>query len=109
MTTSTTYTATYMRRSSSASVLSCGTRFARPIFIRDDGSWEVFDDASLPSYLVQGAHTLKERIDALADPHTPYSVEHIKELRFMLEALIDAKMLLRSQVTLRAPHVETKP
>lgn len=107
MTTSNTYTATYARRSSTTSVLSCGARFARPVFIRDDGSWECFDDASLPGYLEQGAQTLKARIDRLADPRTPYNTEHIKELRFMLEALIDAKMLLRSEVTLRAPHVET--
>jgi len=64
--------------------------------IRDE-AWEEFDDRAIASYLSEGSDMLISSLTTFLKPETPYSSLRAKELRFMLEALLEVKEVFFSE------------
>lgn len=79
----------YARRPFPA-LIYCGTTRIMDSLIRDQ-AWEDFDDEAIASYLSEGTDMLVSSLTSFLKPETPYSSLRAKELRFMLEALIEVK------------------
>lgn len=79
----------YARRSFPALVY-CGTTRVMGNLIRDE-AWEDFDMQAIASYLSEGTDMLTASLASFLKPETPYSSLRAKELRFMLEALLEVK------------------
>jgi hypothetical protein len=77
-------------------LLYCGS--ARPIhsLIQDKAGWEEFTEEAVDSYLAEGADMLVRLVREFASPKARYSSATAKELRFMLEALIEVKETFRN-------------
>ena len=58
-------------------------------------NWESFSEADLKNYLSVGREVLKEKLDKILSEEGKLAHKDEKELRFMLEALIDAKKLIK--------------
>ncbi|HUZ92785.1 MAG TPA: hypothetical protein VNG29_02175 [Candidatus Paceibacterota bacterium] len=72
------------------------------MLLRDEfaksGRWEDFGEQDLDAYFNGGYATLLSRLEAFRDLPRPLTAEENKELRFMLEALIEAKRVLTNAV-----------
>lgn len=80
----------YMRQSAPVLVY-CGKNQLTAGFVRDGETWESFTEDTVHSYLDEGTQVLVSSLMAFTDSSTPYSSLQAKELRFMLEALIEVK------------------
>lgn len=85
----------YARRTFPALVY-CGTTRIMDSLIRDQ-AWEDFDDQAILSYLSEGTDMLVSSLTSFLKPETSYSSLRAKELRFMLEALIEVKEVFGSE------------
>lgn len=68
----------------------CGTSRIMDSLIRDE-AWEDFDDQAIASYLTEGTDMLVSSLTTYLKRETPYSSVRAKELRFMLDALLEVK------------------
>lgn len=84
------YSARYTRASFPA-LIYCGNASHPFRLIKDDPSWEDFTDASIASYIQEGTTMLIESLIAFTELDQPFNSMRAKELRFMLEALIEIK------------------
>lgn len=57
--------------------------------------WEYFSEADLKNYLSAGLTVFKERLEKVFYGEEVVTAKDEKELKFMLEALIDAKKMLK--------------
>jgi hypothetical protein len=80
----------YMRRSSDT-LIYCGKSLPASWFVKDDGTWEDFSEDSIDLYLTEGSQMLTALIKEFVHPELPYSSLTARELRFMLEAIIEIK------------------
>jgi hypothetical protein len=78
-------------RSSVPVLVYCGTNRVTRSLIRDAEHWEDFSEETMHSYVRDGAEMLVTSLKAFVDPERPYNSLQAKELRFMLEALIEVK------------------
>ncbi len=78
-------------RSSFPVLVYCGINRTANSLIRDVDAWEEFNEVTVSSYLSEGTNTLVESLKEFTKPYTSYSSVRAKELRFMLEALIEVK------------------
>lgn len=85
-----------MRPQASALVY-CGNSGITGRFIHDGDSWEDFTEETVAAYIREGAEMLMESLPVFIDPKQPYSSHRAKELRFMLEALIEMKEVFLSE------------
>jgi hypothetical protein len=85
----------YLRRPFPALVY-CGTTRIMDSLIRDE-AWEDFDDQAISSYLTEGSDMLVSSLTSFLKTETPYSSLRAKELRFMLEALLEVKEVFFSE------------
>lgn len=85
----------YARRPFPALVY-CGTTRIMDSLIRDE-AWEDFDDQAIASYLSEGTDMIVSSLASFLKPETPYSSLRAKELRFMLEALLEVKEVFGSE------------
>lgn len=85
----------YARRPFPALVY-CGTTRVMDSLIRDE-SWEDFDTQAISSYLSEGTDMLVASLVSFLKPETAYSSLRAKELRFMLEALLEVKEVFFSE------------
>lgn len=85
----------YARRPFPALVY-CGTTRIMNSLIRDE-AWEDFDDQAISSYLSEGTDMLVSSVTSFLKPETQYSSLRAKELRFMLEALLEVKEVFYSE------------
>ena len=85
----------YARRPFPALVY-CGTTRVMDSLIRDE-SWEDFDTQAISSYLTEGTDMLVASLASFLKPETAYSSLRAKELRFMLEALLEVKEVFFSE------------
>jgi hypothetical protein len=93
----TTYQERYTRTSLPA-LLYCGTAtFNNVRLIKDGETWENFSEEVVDSYLQEGSEMLTGVLKDFIKPGTAYSPLVAKELRFMLEALIEVKEVFRSE------------
>lgn len=69
----------------------CGTTRAANPLVRDADAWEEFNERTVSSYLAEGTRTLVSALKEFTEAHTAYDSVRAKELRFMLEALIEVK------------------
>jgi len=72
----------------------CGSNRVTERLIRDADHWEDFNEETMQSYLREGADMLVSTLKAFVDPSKPYHSLQAKELRFMLEALLEVKEVL---------------
>lgn len=79
------------KRAPFPALIYCGTASHPFRLIKDDPSWEDFTDASVASYIQEGTAMLIESLIAFTEPGQPFNSMRAKELRFMLEALIEMK------------------
>jgi hypothetical protein len=77
-------------------LLYCGTTSALHKLIKDGTTWEDFTEETVDAYLAEGTAMTTHLLESFADPATPYSSVTAKELRFMLEALIEVKEIFRN-------------
>lgn len=87
----------YVRRSSDA-LIYCGKSFPSSWFIKDAGSWEEFSEDSIELYLTEGSEMLITLIKEFVRPELSYSSLTARELRFMLEAIIEIKEIFNSDL-----------
>lgn len=80
----------YTRRLSDT-LLYCGKSLPSTWFIKDDESWEDFTEDSVDMYLTEGSEMLITLIKEFIRPEQSYSSLTARELRFMLEAIIEIK------------------
>lgn len=78
-------------RSPFPALVFCGTNRITPSFVRDSESWEEFTEETIASYMEEGTETLIRSLKAFTGPASRYSSLKAKELRFMLEALLEIK------------------
>lgn len=83
-------------RSSFPALVYCGTTRIMDSLIRDE-AWEDFDDQAVLSYISEGTDMLVTALVSFFKPETPYSSLRAKELRFMLEALLEVKEVFMSE------------
>jgi len=83
-------------RPSFPALVYCGTTRIMDSLIRDE-AWEEFDDRAIASYLSEGSDMLISSLTTFLKPETPYSSLRAKELRFMLEALLEVKEVFFSE------------
>lgn len=69
----------------------CGTARTTTAIIRYASAWEEFNDVTVSTYLSEGVQTFSETLKYFTNPNIPYDSVKAKELRFMLEALIEVK------------------
>jgi hypothetical protein len=69
----------------------CGTNRAVTTLIRDADAWEEFGEHTVSNYLKDGTQTLVASLKDFTQPYAAYDSLKAKELRFMLEALIEVK------------------
>jgi hypothetical protein len=77
-------------------LLYCGTAGSFNKLIKDGDSWEDFTEEAVDTYLSEGTAMMMRLLEAFADPAVPYNSATAKELRFMLEALIEVKEIFRN-------------
>ncbi len=78
-------------RSSFPALVYCGTTRVVSSLLKDSDSWEDFTEETLAAYIREGTATLIQSLKEFTKPETPYRSLHAKELRFMLEALLEVK------------------
>ncbi|MDB5265665.1 MAG: hypothetical protein JWM39_378 [Parcubacteria group bacterium] len=83
-------TRTYARSSYSNAVV-CGSRNATQFYIYDRSAWETFEPADLPEYLTEGAEKAAAHLERIAYLDHPYTEQDEQNLRFMVEALLQAR------------------
>ena len=86
----------YMRSSFPALVY-CGTHRVTKSLIRDADGWEEFNEETMAAYIQEGSDMLMSSLKAFVDPLVPYNSLQAKELRFMLEALIEVKEVFMNE------------
>lgn len=84
-------------RTSFPTLVYCGTNRMNNALIHDDVSWEDFSEDTVSSYLTDGAEMLASTLSSFVSPDAAYSSLQAKELRFMLEALIEVKEVFANQ------------
>jgi len=60
-----------------------------------DQAWETFGTPAVPAYFTSGMLKFKRALEAFADLKKPSSEKTERELLFMLEALVQARQLMR--------------
>jgi hypothetical protein len=73
-------------------VVSSGGVMSLPQVLKE--KWEEFNTTSVPKYFDKGIKKFLLKIDQLSKLNRPLSQEEQKELRFMLEALIEANQTM---------------
>lgn len=81
---------TYIRSSYSHAVV-CGSNTQTPFYIHDRSSWENFEPSDLPEYLAEGAEKASAHLERIAYLDHPYTSQDELNLRFMVEALLQAR------------------
>lgn len=76
-------------------LIHCGNNHLRISLLRDEEMEEEFSEESITSYIKEGSILFNAALLAFVESRTPFISVQAKELRFMLEALIEAKELLR--------------
>ncbi|MDB4991886.1 MAG: hypothetical protein JWL75_131 [Parcubacteria group bacterium] len=84
-------------RSSFPVLVYCGTNRVTNPLIRDADAWEEFNERTVSSYLAEGTQTFVSSVKDFTKPHTAYDSVRAKELRFMLEALIEVKEVFAAE------------
>lgn len=74
-------------------IVSAGGIMSFPAIVGE--KWEEFDRDSVPKYFEKGLKKFRERLADLETPGRVLTSQEEKELRFMLDALIEAKQLLK--------------
>jgi hypothetical protein len=69
----------------------CGTNRTANTLIRDADDWEEFNELTVSTYLREGTETFVSSLKDFTKPCAVYDSVRAKELRFMLEALIEVK------------------
>ncbi len=78
-------------RSSFPALVYCGTTRVVSSLIKDADAWEEFTEEAIASYIREGTDALMRSLADFTKPEAPYRSLRAKELRFMLEALIEVK------------------
>lgn len=73
-------------------IVSAGGIMSFPAVVGE--KWEEFDRDSVPKYFEKGFKKFRERLAELEAPDRVLTSKEEKELRFMLDALIEAKHIL---------------
>ena len=76
-------------------IVSSGGVMSFPLVLRE--KWEQFDEASVPKYFDKAVKKFLLKMDELAKLERPLSTKEQKELRFMLEALIEANQAMHAK------------
>ena len=84
-------------RPQSTALIYCGVAHSQFPLIRDEASWEEFDEDAIDAYIDEGYEMVTLALAKVCEPSTPYSSFRAKELRFMLEALIEVKEMFTSE------------
>jgi hypothetical protein len=84
-------------RVSSPMFLYCGKIKGLGTLIRDEGSWEEFTEETINTYLAEGSEIFIRMLRDFASESCIYQPIIAKELRFMLEALIEVKEVFKGE------------
>ncbi|MDB5237245.1 MAG: hypothetical protein JWL88_347 [Parcubacteria group bacterium] len=81
---------TYARSSRSSAVV-CSSHPSVLLYVNDRSAWETFEPADLPEYLAEGTEKTVAHIERITQLDMPYTVADEQNLRFMVEALLQAR------------------
>lgn len=91
---------TYAPRARSSAVV-CSPRAAMQFYVHDRSSWENFEPADLAEYLAEGTEKASAHLERIAYLDHPYTVQDEQNLRFMVEALLQARRVADEVVIAR--------
>ena len=61
------------------------------LYVHDRSTWENFEPADLAEYLAEGTEKAAAHLERIAYLDHPYTVQDEQNLRFMVEALLQAR------------------